>query len=116
MTGQQPFARCLGYALLRDENGEEMHKSKGNAIWFEDAAEEMGADVMRWMFSQHEPGRQHQLRPARRRRGGRRFFLPLWNTYAFFVTYARTDGWTPRSDRWRRRRPARSWTAGSLRA
>jgi isoleucyl-tRNA synthetase len=25
----------------------------------------------------------------------RRFFLPLWNTYGFFVTYARLDGWTP---------------------
>jgi len=25
----------------------------------------------------------------------RRFFLPLWNTYGFLVTYARLDGWTP---------------------
>jgi isoleucyl-tRNA synthetase len=25
----------------------------------------------------------------------RRFFLPLWNSYGFFVTYARLDGWTP---------------------
>jgi isoleucyl-tRNA synthetase len=25
----------------------------------------------------------------------RRFFLPLWNSYGFLVTYARLDGWTP---------------------
>ena len=28
-----------------------MHKSWGNAIWFDDAAEKMGVDVMRWMYS-----------------------------------------------------------------
>ncbi len=39
---QPPFKSLFSYALLRDEKGEEMHKSKGNAIWFEDAAERMG--------------------------------------------------------------------------
>jgi isoleucyl-tRNA synthetase len=48
--------------LLRDEHGEEMHKSKGNAIWFEDAAEKMGVDVMRWMYMRHAAGQQPQLR------------------------------------------------------
>jgi isoleucyl-tRNA synthetase len=27
----------------------------------------------------------------------RRFILPLWNSYAFFATYARLDGFDPRS-------------------
>ena len=66
--GQPPFKTLLGYALVRDENGEEMHKSKGNAIWFEDAAERMGVDVMRWMFFRTPPGEQPQLRLERRRR------------------------------------------------
>ena len=60
--------RLLGYALVRDENGEEMHKSKGNAIWFDDAAEKMGVDVMRWLFLRSNPGEQPQLRLRRRRR------------------------------------------------
>ena len=47
--------RLLRYALLRDEHGEEMHKSKGNAIWFEDAAEQMGVDTMRWLFCAVQP-------------------------------------------------------------
>src|SRR5262249_59147110 len=27
----------------------------------------------------------------------RRFLIPLWNTYSFFVTYANLDGWVPDS-------------------
>ena len=46
-----------------------MHKSKGNAIWFDEAAEEIGVDVMRWLFSPRQPRRQPQLRlPHHRRR------------------------------------------------
>jgi isoleucyl-tRNA synthetase len=37
----------------------------------------------------------------------RRFFLPLWNTYGFLVTYARLDGWTP-SEGDRAAEPART--------
>ena len=55
LENREPFQSCFGYALLRDEQGEEMHKSKGNAIWFEDAAERMGVDVMRWLFCRHNP-------------------------------------------------------------
>ena len=46
-----------------------MHKSKGNAIWFDDAAEEIGVDVMRWLFATRQPERQPQLRLPHRRRG-----------------------------------------------
>ena len=47
-----------------DECGESMHCSKGNAIWFDDAVEQMGADVMRWMFaSQNISGMTAQQQP-----------------------------------------------------
>ena len=45
-----PLKHCW-HALVKDENGREMHKSWGNAIWFDDAAEKMGVDVMRWMYA-----------------------------------------------------------------
>jgi isoleucyl-tRNA synthetase len=32
-----------------------MHKSWGNAIEFDEAAERMGVDVMRWMFANARP-------------------------------------------------------------
>jgi isoleucyl-tRNA synthetase len=95
MTGQAPFKTLFGYALLRDEHGEEMHKSKGNAIWFDDAAEQIGSDVMRWMFSATNPASNMNFGYHLAHEEVRRFFLPLWNTYGFLVTYARLDGWMP---------------------
>jgi isoleucyl-tRNA synthetase len=88
-----PFLTVLGHAMVRDEHGEEMHKSKGNAIWFDDAADTMGADVMRWLFMRQNPAHNVNFGygPADEVRRG--MFLTLWNTYAFFVTYATLDGW-----------------------
>ncbi|HWK79306.1 MAG TPA: DUF5915 domain-containing protein, partial [Thermomicrobiales bacterium] len=95
LTGETPTKNVFSYALMRDEKGEEMHKSKGNAIWFDDAADEIGVDTMRWMFTTVNPSTNihfgyHATDDVRRR-----FILPLWNSYAFFTTYARIDGWTP---------------------
>ncbi len=98
MTGHAPMRTLFGYALMRDEHGEEMHKSKGNSIPFDEAAEEIGADVMRWMFAAANPAVNLNFGYGPGHEVVRRFFLPLWNTYGFFVTYARLDGWLPGSD------------------
>jgi isoleucyl-tRNA synthetase len=95
MTGMPPMKTLFGYATARDEHGEEMHKSKGNAILFDDAAEQIGSDVMRWMFCSANPAANMNFGYHLAHEEVRRFFLPLWNTYGFFVTYARLDGWTP---------------------
>ncbi len=91
---QPPFKVLLGHALVKDEEGEEMHKSKGNAIWFDDAAEKMGADVMRWMFAKHKPVQNLNFGygPATEIK---RVLLTLWNVYSFFVTYANIDKFNP---------------------
>ncbi|TMA07902.1 MAG: isoleucine--tRNA ligase [Deltaproteobacteria bacterium] len=95
MERRAPFKVLLGHAMVRDEKGEEMHKSKGNAIPFEEAAEKMGADVMRWMFCRNNPANNINFGygPADELRN--RFFFKLWNTYAFFCNYARLDGFDP---------------------
>ncbi len=99
VLADEPMARTLfGYALMRDEHGEEMHKSKGNAIPFDEASERIGADVMRWMFMATNPATNLNFGYGPGHEVVRRFFLPMWNTYAFFVTYARLDGWTPETD------------------
>ncbi|MCA1571859.1 MAG: isoleucine--tRNA ligase [Chloroflexi bacterium] len=95
MTGQAPSRALFAYALLLDENGEEMHKSKGNSIPFDEAAERVGSDVMRWMFASANPAVNLRFGYGPAHEVVRRFFLPLWNTYGFFVTYARLDRWTP---------------------
>ena len=95
MTGRAPTRALFAYALLLDEHGEEMHKSKGNSIPFEEAAERIGADVMRWMYASANPAANLRFGYGPGHEVVRRFFLPLWNTYGFFVTYARLDAWTP---------------------
>ncbi|MGH2462297.1 MAG: isoleucine--tRNA ligase [Candidatus Limnocylindria bacterium] len=95
LSGRPPTRTLLGHALVRDEHGEEMHKSRGNAIWFDDAAEEIGADVMRWLYAAANPAANVNFGYGAGAEVVRRFFLPLWNTYSFFVTYARLDGWIP---------------------
>ena len=95
MTGTAPFRNLLAYALLLDEHGEEMHKSRGNSIPFDEAADRIGADVMRWMYASANPAVNLRFGYGPGHEVVRRFFLPLWNTYAFLATYARLDGWEP---------------------
>ncbi len=95
MEGIKPFKTLVGHALVRDENGEEMHKSSGNAIWFDDAAEDMGADVMRWIFCRQEPTSNLNFGYSVAREVRGKFYNTFWNTYSFFVNYARLDGFIP---------------------
>jgi isoleucyl-tRNA synthetase len=91
---ETPFKTLFGYALVFGFDGRQMHKSWGNAIEFDEAAERMGVDVMRWMFANARPEDNilfgwHAADEARRR------LLVLWNVYSFFVTYARQADWDP---------------------
>ena len=94
MENREPFKTVLGYALVRDEKGEEMHKSSGNAIWFDDAAEKIGVDTMRWMFADHNPftNLNFGYGPAKEIR---KHLLTMWNTYAFWTNYAILDEINP---------------------
>lgn len=98
MDGTAPTGAVFSYGLMRDEHGEEMHKSKGNAIPFEEAADKMGADVMRWVFARHIPQNNLNFGYSVGDLARRQFVLPLWNVYYFFVTYANIDGWRPSGD------------------
>ena len=103
MTDAAPFKVLLGHALVRDERGEEMHKSAGNAIAFDEAAEVIGAEVMRYLYARQNPVQNlnfPDLPPpgARPKKGSlateiRRRLLTWWNCYSFFVTYATADAW-----------------------
>ena len=93
---EPPFRTIFGYATLFGEDGRPMHKSWGNAIEFDEAAERMGVDVMRWMYASARPD-DNILFGWHAADEARRGLLVLWNVYAFFVTYARLAGWTPAS-------------------
>ncbi|HSV86481.1 MAG TPA: DUF5915 domain-containing protein, partial [Levilinea sp.] len=90
-----PFLENFGYATLVAEDGRPMHKSWGNSIEFNEAADRMGVDVMRWLYCNHKPENDLQFGYIRGDEARRQFLIPLWNAYSFFVTYANLDGWLP---------------------
>ena len=94
LEDKAPFKTLLGHALVKDENGKDMHKSTGNAIWFDDAAEEIGVDVMRWMYAAQNP-ENNLLFGYSISEEIRKKLITLWNVYSFFVTYARLDNFDP---------------------
>ncbi len=89
-----PYKALMTYEKVHDEKGRPMHKSWGNAIWFDDAAEKMGADVMRWMYCSANT-RENMNFGWGIAEEVKRNLLTLWNTYSFFVMYANLDGFVP---------------------
>jgi isoleucyl-tRNA synthetase len=113
LDGRPPYRTVMTYEKMADENGRPMHKSAGNAIWFDEAVEQAGAEPMRWLFAGQNPSLNigfgyGPLGDVKRR------FLTLWNTYRFYVQYANLDGLNPHDvavgdgstpiDRWLRSR------------
>jgi isoleucyl-tRNA synthetase len=90
-----PFRNVFSYATLLAEDGRAMHKSWGNSIEFNEAADKMGVDVMRWLYSNHKPEKDLLFGYQKADEVRRQFLLPLWNVYSFFTTYAQIDGWLP---------------------
>lgn len=98
LRNENPFKNLLGFANVVDEKGEEMHKSKGNAVEFNEAADKIGVDVMRWLYLRTNPEHNvnfgfHVLDEIKRL-----FLLKLWNVYSFFVMYANLNDWEPKEN------------------
>ena len=95
LEGRAPYKRVFSYEKVYDEKGKPMHKSAGNAIWFDEAAEKMGVDVMRWLYCAFNPNNNlrfgYKIADEIRKK-----LITLWNVYGFFVTYAKIDGFDPR--------------------
>ena len=91
MEQEPPFKRVLGFATQLGEDGRPMHKSWGNAIEFNEGADKMGVDVMRWMFCRHNPTDNMLFGYKKADEVRRQFYLMLWNVYKFFVEYANLD-------------------------
>jgi isoleucyl-tRNA synthetase len=95
LAGKNPFKTILGFESVVGEDGRPMHKSWGNMIEFNEGAKKVGVDVMRWMFAKAAPT---FVLPFGYKTGDeirRRFLLILWNSFRFFVTNAKADGWKP---------------------
>ena len=84
----------LGHIL--DETGSKMSKSKGNVVEPWPVLDSRGADAIRWyMYTATTPGNPRRFSEGLVGESVRKFLLPLWNTYSFFVTYANLDNFDP---------------------
>ncbi len=87
---------CLG--LILDEKGQKMSKSKGNVVDPWEILNSHGADAFRWyLYTASPPGEPRRFSKDLVGDVVSKFWLTLWNTYSFFVTYANIDKWTPNS-------------------
>ena len=78
-----PFHTVYVHALVRDERGQKMSKSKGNVIDPLDLVDKFGADALRFTLSTlAAPGRDIRLSESRVE-GSRNFATKLWNAARF---------------------------------
>src|SRR4051812_47775423 len=91
-----PYKSVVCLAHIIDQDGVKMSKSRGNIIDPWSVLQTRGAEAVRWyMFSSGSPWTPKRVYEEGIDEATRKFLLTLWNTYAFFVTYASLDGWTP---------------------
>ncbi|NHJ86401.1 MAG: isoleucine--tRNA ligase [Asgard group archaeon] len=96
LTGKAPYKKVVVHEKVHDKDGRPMHRSWGNAIWFEEAANKMGSDIMRWSFVKQPLAQtmnfgynlETELKP---------FFLTIWNAYIFYSTFANLDQFNPQN-------------------
>ena len=82
---KEPFKDIYVHALVRDEKGQKMSKSKGNVIDPLDLIEKYSADALRFtLLSMASPGRDVKLSEDRVK-GNRNFLNKLWNVNNFLV-------------------------------
>ena len=78
-----PFEDVYVHALVRDEKGQKMSKSKGNVIDPLTIINEFGADALRFtLISMSSPGRDVKL-SIDRVKGYRNFITKIWNTFSY---------------------------------
>ncbi len=80
---KEPFSKIYVHALVRDEKGQKMSKSKGNVIDPLDIITKYGADSLRFtLISMAAPGRDVKLSEDRVK-GYRNFLNKIWNANKF---------------------------------
>ena len=99
--GDVPFRTVYIHALVRDERGQKMSKSRGNIIDPLDLIDRYGCDALRFTLAAlAAPGRDIKLAESRVE-GYRNFATKLWNAarYAQLNGCAPVDGFSPAAAR-----------------
>jgi isoleucyl-tRNA synthetase len=85
---------CLGHVV--DPTGKKASKSRGNVMDPNYLFDTFGSDAVRWYFyTSTQVGENYRTGDTVLKETLQQFFIPLWNCFSFFVTYARLDKFDP---------------------
>ena len=86
------YRNCICLAHIMDRDGKKMSKSLGNIVDPYDVFDHVGADPLRWYLAcRIAPEVQKRISVDFVRGVASGFINTWWNTYAFFVMYAKLD-------------------------
>ena len=86
------YRNCICLSHIVDKDGKKMSKSLGNIIDPYDVFDTVGADALRWYFlARLSPDVQKRISVDIVADVASSFINTFWNTYGFFVLYARLD-------------------------
>ncbi|MBQ3214198.1 MAG: isoleucine--tRNA ligase [Clostridia bacterium] len=90
LTGKAPYKKIVTYQYVKDENGNEFHKSGGNSLECDVVADQVGADTIRYLYAganiTNDMRFGFTLTDEARRK-----LMNFWNAYIFYNTYACID-------------------------
>ncbi len=93
---QSPYRNVIVLGLVQDKNGQKMSKHKGNVVDPWQILNKQGADAVRWYFyTGSAPWLPSRFSDEAVSEAQRKFMGTLWNTYAFYILYARIDQFNP---------------------
>ena len=96
LFGKAPFKNCIVLGHVNDKEGRKMSKHIGNVVDPWSVLDKQGADAVRWYFyTASSPWIPTRFDSSLVSETQRKYMGTLWNTYAFFTTYAEIDGYDP---------------------
>lgn len=90
LTGRAPYEKIITYQYVRDEHGNEFHKSGGNSLECDIVADKVGAETIRYLYAGANPTNDMRFGFSLTDEA-RRKIMAFWNIYSFFNTYAVLD-------------------------
>ena len=90
LTGRAPYEKVVSYGAVVAEDGSKFSKSSGNSIHFEEVAEQLGADAVRYLFAGASTINDVRFSMSLCEEA-RRKMLQYYNAFTFFDTYANID-------------------------
>jgi isoleucyl-tRNA synthetase len=92
VSDQVAYRNCICLSHIVDKDGKKMSKSVGNIVDPYDVFDSVGADALRWYFlARVSPDIQKRISVDIVADVASSFINTFWNTYSFFVLYARLD-------------------------